>query len=138
MTMTTSGNGRQQREIDEAVQKAIEPEIHQPRNKPAVADAAPTEVAVAQEHAHMLLTSVTNSGLGNLRELRDHLDELIKDISGQRDLITEALLGLAGLIDSVNASKDIMDEGITKLRAEFNRSRTPLPPAPQLNGRRGR
>ena len=135
MTMTTTNGNNRQREIDEAVQRAIGPEIYQPNDKPAT-DVAPTEAAVAQEHAHMLVTAISTNGLSEMRQLRDELDDLMKNLGDRRDLVIEAIQAHAQFVDAAVAHKRVISDHVAKMRAEFDRSCTPLPPAPQLNGRR--
>jgi hemoglobin-like flavoprotein len=99
---------------------------------------APTEAAVAQEHAHMLVSSISTNGLSEMRQLRDELDDLMKEMGDRRDLLAQAILAHAQFIDAAVAHKRIITDHVAKMRAEFAHSTTPLPPAPQLNGRRGR
>lgn len=115
--------------LEQAVAQAV---IEQPEP----ADLAPSQQEVASEHAHTLVTSITTNALGELRGLRDQIDDLVKDVSDRRDMLVDAITRHAEFADAAIAHKTIISEHITRMRAEFDTSRSPLPPAPQLVKRR--
>jgi hypothetical protein len=116
-----------------ALEQAVEQAVSEPAES---ADLAPSQQAVATEHAHTLVTSITTNALGELRQLRDQIDGLIKNVSDRRDLLVDAITRHAEFADAAIAHKVIISEHIVRMRAEFDQSLTPLPPAPQLAKRR--
>lgn len=91
-------------------------------------DPAPSAPAIAEERAQQLLTNISSQTLGELRDLRDQLDDLMRDMNERRDMIREAIRSHAEFAASAIAAKSIISESIAKMRVEFDRSATPLPP----------
>ena len=67
--------------------------------------------------------------LGELRSLREQIEDLMRDMNERRDLIHEAIRAHAEFAETAIQHKIIIAESVGKLRAEFESSRTPLPPA---------
>lgn len=108
-----------------------EPEGHmqrepEPDTRP---DPAPSAPAVAEERARQLITHISTSMVSELRELRDQIDDLIRDMNGRRDMIVEAVRHHAEFAEAAIQQKRIIGEYVAKMRAEFDKSQTPLPPA---------
>ena len=66
--------------------------------------------------------------LGELRGLREQIDGLMRDMNERRELISEAIRSHAEFAETAIQHKIIIAESVGKLRAEFEASRTPLPP----------
>jgi hypothetical protein len=66
--------------------------------------------------------------LGELRSLREQIDDLMRDTNERRELIREAIRAHAEFAETAIQHKIIIAESVSKLRAEFEASRTPLPP----------
>jgi hypothetical protein len=92
-------------------------------------DPAPSVPAIAEERAQMLVTNISSQMLGELRSLRDQIDDLMRDINERRDMLREAIRAHAEYAETAIQHKLIIAESVTKLRAEFEQSKTPLPPA---------
>lgn len=116
-----------------AIEQAVAKAVAEPGDP---VDLAPSQQEVASEHAHTLVSSITTNSLGELRQLRDQIDDLCKDVSERRDLLVDAINRHAEFADAAIQHKTIISEHITRMRSEFETSRSPLPPAPQLPRRR--
>lgn len=91
-------------------------------------DPAPSAPAVAEERAQQLVTNISSQMLGELRSLREQIDDLMRDMNERRDLIREAIRAHAEFAETAIQHKLIIAESVAKLRVEFEGSRTPLPP----------
>ena len=91
-------------------------------------DPAPSACAIAEERAHQLVSNISSHVLGELRTLRDQIDDLMRDMNDRRDLIREAIRSHAEFAETAIQHKIIMAESVAKLRGDFEASRTPLPP----------
>jgi hypothetical protein len=91
-------------------------------------DPAPSPPAIAEERAQQLVTNISSQMLGELRSLREQIDDLMRDTNDRRDLIREAIRSHAEFAESAIQHKIIIAESVAKLRAEFESTRTPLPP----------
>lgn len=91
-------------------------------------DPAPSAPAVAEERAQQLITNISSQMLGELRSLREQIDDLMRDMNERRDLIREAIRAHAEFAETAIQHKLIIAESVAKLRVEFDGSRTPLPP----------
>jgi hypothetical protein len=91
-------------------------------------DPAPSAPAVAEERAQQLITNISSQMLGELRSLREQIDDLMRDMNERRDMIREAIRSHAEFAESAIQHKMIIADSVAKLRAEFESSRTPLPP----------
>jgi hypothetical protein len=91
------------------------------------ADPAPSAPAIAEERAQQLVANISSQMLGELRSLRDQIDDLMRDTNERRDLIREAIRAHAEFAETAIQHKIIIAESVGKLRAEFEASRTPLP-----------
>jgi hypothetical protein len=91
-------------------------------------DPAPSAPAIAEERAQQLVTNISSQMLGELRSLREQIDELMRDMNERREMIREAIRAHAEFAESSIQHKIIIAESVAKLRAEFELSRTPLPP----------
>jgi hypothetical protein len=91
-------------------------------------DPAPSAPAIAEEHAQQLVANISSQMLGELRGLREQIDGLMRDMNERRDLISEAIRSHAEFAETAIQHKIIIAESVGKLRAEFEASRTPLPP----------
>jgi hypothetical protein len=67
--------------------------------------------------------------LGELRSLREQIEELMRDMNDRRELLREAIRAHAEFAETAIQHKIIIAESVTKLRSNFEASRTPLPPA---------
>ena len=92
-------------------------------------DPAPSVPAIAEERAQHLLANISSQTLGELRDLREQMDGLMRDMIERRDLISEAIRSHAAFAETAIQHKIIIAESVAKLRTEFEASRTPLPPA---------
>ena len=126
-----------QQQTGEATQ-GIEPALRDLADSPTVVanqngnderpDPAPSAPAIAEERAQQLVTNISSQMLGELRSLREQIDELMADMNERRDMIREAIRAHAEFAESSIQHKIIIAESVAKLRAEFELSRTPLPP----------
>ena len=91
-------------------------------------DPAPTAAAVAEERAMQLVANITTSAQGELRALRDQLDEVIRDLGERRGMLIDAIRSHAEFAQAAIQHKIIIAESVAKLQSEFEKSRTPLPP----------
>jgi hypothetical protein len=91
-------------------------------------DPAPSPQAIAEERAQQLVTNISSQMLGELRSLREQIDDLMRDMNERRELIREAIRSHAEFAETAIQHKIIIAESVAKLRAEFEASRTPLPP----------
>jgi hypothetical protein len=91
-------------------------------------DPAPTASAIAEERAQQLVSNISSQMLGELRTLREQIDDLMQDMNERRDLIREAIRSHAEFAESAIQHKIIIAESVAKLRGDFEASRTPLPP----------
>lgn len=91
-------------------------------------DPAPSAGDIAEERALQLVANITTAAQGELRGLRDQLDDLIREMGERRAAITDAIRAHAEFAEASIQHKIIIGESIGKLRADFERSRTPLPP----------
>jgi hypothetical protein len=91
-------------------------------------DPAPSAPAIAEERAQQLVTNISTQMLGELRGLREQIDGLMRDMNERRELISEAIRSHAEFAETAIQHKIIIAESVGKLRAEFEASRTPLPP----------
>src|SRR5919106_3643923 len=91
-------------------------------------DPAPSAPAIAEERAQQLVANISSQMLGELRSLRDQIDDLMRDMNERRELIREAIRAHAEFAETAIQHKIIMAESVGKLRDEFETSRTPLPP----------
>lgn len=91
-------------------------------------DPAPTVPAIAEERAQQLVSNISSQMLGELRSLREQIDDLMRDMNERRDLIREAIRAHAEFAETAIQHKIIIADSVTKLRADFEASRTPLPP----------
>jgi hypothetical protein len=91
-------------------------------------DPAPSGPAIAEERAQQLITNISSQMLGELRSLREQIDDLMQDMNERRDLLREAIRAHAEFAETAIQHKIIIAESVTKLRAGFEASRTPLPP----------
>jgi hypothetical protein len=96
-------------------------------------DPAPSAPAIAEERAQQLVTNISSQMLGELRSLREQIDDLMRDMNERRDMIREAIRAHAEFAESSIQHKVIIAESVAKLRAEFEVSRTPLPPLRKVN-----
>ena len=97
----------------------------QPTERP---DPAPSAPAIAEERAQQLVANISSQMLGELRTLREQIDDLMRDMNERRDLIREAIRSHAEFAETAIQHKIIIAESVAKLRTEFEASRTPLPP----------
>jgi hypothetical protein len=91
-------------------------------------DPAPSAPAIAEERAQQLVANISSQMLGELRTLREQIDDLMRDMNERRDLIREAIRSHAEFAETAIQHKIIIAESVAKLRGEFEASRTPLPP----------
>jgi flagellar biosynthesis GTPase FlhF len=91
-------------------------------------DPAPSPQAIAEERAQQLIANISSQMLGELRSLREQIDDLMRDMNERRQLIREAIRSHAEFAETAIQHKIIIAESVAKLRAEFEASRTPLPP----------
>jgi hypothetical protein len=91
-------------------------------------DPAPSAPAVAEERAQQLVANISSQMLGELRSLREQIDDLMRDMNERRELISEAIRSHAEFAETAIQHKIIIAESVGKLRAEFEAARTPLPP----------
>jgi hypothetical protein len=91
-------------------------------------DPAPSAPAIAEERAQQLVSNISSQMLGELRSLREQIDDLMRDMNERRDMIREAIRAHAEFAESSIQHKVIIAESVARLRAEFEVSRTPLPP----------
>jgi hypothetical protein len=91
-------------------------------------DPAPSASAIAEERAQQLISNISSQMLGELRTLREQIDDLMQDMNERRDLIREAIRSHAEFAETAIQHKIIIAESVAKLRGEFESSRTPLPP----------
>jgi hypothetical protein len=91
-------------------------------------DPAPSAPAIAEERAQQLIANISSQMLGELRSLREQMDDLMRDTNERRELIREAIRAHAEFAETAIQHKIIIAESVSKLRAEFEASRTPLPP----------
>jgi len=91
-------------------------------------DPAPSAPALAQERVQMMLANISNPTLSELRDLREQIDALMRDMNERRDMISEAIRSHAEFSETTIQAKMIIAESISKMRAAFDKSRTPLPP----------
>jgi hypothetical protein len=91
-------------------------------------DPAPSAPAIAEERAQQLIANISSQMLGELRSLREQIDDLMRDMNERRELIREAIKAHAEFAETAIQHKIIIAESVTKLRANFEASRTPLPP----------
>jgi hypothetical protein len=91
-------------------------------------DPAPSAPAIAEERAQQLISNISTQMLGELRALREQIDDLMRDMNERRELIREAIRAHAEFAETAIQHKIIIAESVTKLRAGFEASRTPLPP----------
>ncbi len=98
------------------------------------ADPAPSAPAIAEERAQQLVTNISSQMLSELRTLREQLDDLMRDVNERRDMLREAIRAHAEYAETAIQHKIIIAESVAKLRAEFDRSQSPLPP-PRKIGR---
>lgn len=91
-------------------------------------DPAPSAPALAEERAQQLVANISSQMLGELRSLREQIDDLMRDMNERRELIREAIRAHAEFAETAIQHKIIIAESVTKLRTEFESSRTPLPP----------
>jgi hypothetical protein len=91
-------------------------------------DPAPSAPAIAEERAQQLITNISSQMLGELRSLREQIDDLMRDMNERRELIREAIRAHAEFAETAIQHKIIFAESVTNLRANFEASRTPLPP----------
>jgi hypothetical protein len=91
-------------------------------------DPAPSAPVIAEERAQQLVTNISSQMLGELRSLREQIDDLMRDTNERRDMIREAIRSHAEFAETAIQHKIIIAESVSKLRAEFEGSRTPLPP----------
>lgn len=98
-------------------------------------DPAPSAPAIAEERAQQLLTNISSQTLGELRGLRDQLDDLMRDMNARRDMLRDAIKSHAEFAQTAIQAKIIIAESIAKMRADFERSNTPLPPVHNVGGR---
>jgi hypothetical protein len=94
----------------------------------SLADPAPSAPAIAEERAQQLVSNISSQMLNELRGLREQIEELMRDMNERRDLIREAIRAHAEFAESSIQHKIIISESVSKLRSEFESSRTPLPP----------
>jgi hypothetical protein len=100
-----------------------EPPVEDQRSDPA-----PTAPAIAEERAQQLVANISSQMLGELRSLREQIDDLMRDMGERRELIREAIRAHAEFAETAIQHKIIIAESVTKLRNQFEASRTPLPP----------
>lgn len=93
---------------------------------------APSAPAIAEERAQQLVTNISSQMLGELRSLREQIDDLMRDMNERRELIRDAIRAHAEFAETAIQHKIIIAESVSKLRAEFEGSRTPLPPVRQV------
>jgi hypothetical protein len=98
----------------------------------ARSDPAPSVPALAQERVQMMLANISNPTLSELRELREQIDALMHDMNDRRDMISEAIRSHAEFSETTIQAKIIIAESLGKMRAAFDKSRTPLPPVHNL------
>ena len=91
-------------------------------------DPAPSAPAIAEERAQQLIANISSQMLSELRSLREQIDDLMRDTNERRELIREAIRAHAEFAETAIQHKIIMAESVGKLRAQFEASRTPLPP----------
>lgn len=91
-------------------------------------DPAPSVPAIAEERAQQLVTNISSQVSGELRSLREQIDDLVHDMNERRDMIREAIRSHAEFAETAIQHKVIIAESVAKLRAGFEESRTPLPP----------
>jgi hypothetical protein len=91
-------------------------------------DPAPSAPAIAEERAQQLIANISSQMLGELRSLREQIDDLMRETNERRKLIGEAIRAHAEFAETAIQHKIIIAESVSKLRAEFEASRTPLPP----------
>jgi hypothetical protein len=91
-------------------------------------DPAPSVPAIAEERAQQLVSNISSQMLGELRSLREQIEDLMRDMNERRDLIHEAIRAHAEFAETAIQHKIIIAESVGKLRADFESSRTPLPP----------
>jgi hypothetical protein len=91
-------------------------------------DPAPSASAIAEERAQQLISNISSQMLGELRTLREQIDDLMRDMNDRRDLIREAIRSHAEFAETAIQHKIIIAESVAKLRGDFEASRTPLPP----------
>jgi hypothetical protein len=91
-------------------------------------DPAPSAPAIAEERAQQLVSNISSQMLGELRSLREQIDDLMRDMNERRELLREAIRAHAEFAETAIQHKIIIAESVTKLRANFEASRTPLPP----------
>ena len=91
-------------------------------------DPAPSAPAIAEERAQQLIANISSQMLGELRSLREQIDDLMRDTNERRELIREAIRAHAEFAETAIQHKIIIAESVSKLRAVFEASRTPLPP----------
>jgi len=91
-------------------------------------DPAPSAPAIAEERAQQLITNISSQMLNELRSLREQIDDLMRDTNERRDMIREAIRAHAEFAETAVQHKIVIGESVAKLRAEFDGSRTPLPP----------
>lgn len=91
-------------------------------------DPAPSAGAIAEERALQLVANITTQAQGELRGLREQLDDLMREMAERRGMLVDAIRAHAEFAEASIQHKLIIGESIAKLRADFERSRTPLPP----------
>jgi hypothetical protein len=91
-------------------------------------DPAPSATAIAEERAQQLVANISSEMLGELRSLREEIVDLMNEVSQRGDLLREAIRTHTEFAESSMQHKTIIAEAVAKLRAEFEHSRTPLPP----------
>lgn len=97
-------------------------------DRPERPDPAPSAPAIAEERATQLVANITTAMQGELRGLREQIDDLLRDLTERRALLVEAIRSHAEFAEAAIQHKIIIAESIQKLRTDFERSRTPLPP----------
>ena len=95
-------------------------------------DPATSPQAIAEERAQQLVTNISSQMLGELRSLREQIDDLMHDVNERRELIREAIRAHAEFAETAIQHKIIIAESVKKLRSEFEASRTPLPPVREI------
>lgn len=78
-------------------------------------DPAPDPVDLATDRAHQLVDNIASHALNELRQARDHLDDLMRGIKARQDAVESSIVELAQFAADAIAAKVVISDGIVRL-----------------------
>lgn len=91
----------------------------------AANDPAPDPVELAADRAHQLVGNISTHALDQLRDARDHLDDLMRGIKAREEELRTSIEGLAQFAADAIAAKVVIADGIRSLTERIRPKQAP-------------